>query len=890
METENYNKNSSSMSPDKNEITKKTIENIEKEFVVVGRWGIFSWKSWLALGIIAGLVVGVFFVTNKKGTLELSRANNAADTESAKPTKRIEYDQTSIIVKLKKENAPLAASLDKDGGVSSSNPVILRQNLKSLKKILASHKIKNKNVKARIEARGVDRLFRAEVTGDVFSAIRALRSDPAVEYAELDYIVETTAIPNDPSFPQLWGMHNTGQSGGASDADIDAPEAWDKTTQSSIIVGVIDTGVDYNHEDLTKNMWQNEGEIPQNGIDDDANGFVDDMYGWDFVNNDNDPFDDHGHGTHVAGTIGAMGNNGIGVAGVNWNTKIAALKFLSSSGSGSASNAISAIQYANMMGFKITSNSWGGGGFSQALYDAIAAANASGNLFVAAAGNSGQDADTFPMYPAAYDLPNIISVAATDHNDALASFSNYGLTSVDIGAPGLNIFSSVPKGACSLCNPSGYRMLSGTSMATPYVSGSAALLWSYKPTLDHNAIKSALLSGTNSIPALSGKSVSGGRLNIANLFENDITAPAKITNLSSTRTLINGITLSWTAVGDDGTIGKASRYEVRYSTASITSANFSAATLAGGLPSPQSAGTPEIVTITGLAPATTYNFAIKAFDNVGNASPISNTMTRKTATPVVAFFDDMERPDMWTIDGSDGKGGGALWHLSTRRAASPTHSFYYGNEVKGNFDTGARNFGSLTSGEIDLSKSASPVLTFNHFLQTENFSPYDRAEVQISKDGGATWQTIFVAPITASKWRTETVDLLAYEFMIIRLRFQFDTVDSLFNQFEGWFVDDVEIIASTASNKPPIADIGGPYAGTEGYPILFDASKSRDPEGKELDYTWDFGDGQPTITTKDKTISHTYLKGGSYIVSLVVNDGIVNSRVVKITVKVALIK
>ena len=303
----------------------------------------------------------------------------------------------------------------------------------------------------------------------VEEAIARYGTHPKVEYIEPNYIFEMDEIPNDPRFSELWGMLNTGQTGGTAGADIMATNAWDVFTGSSqVVVGVIDTGVDYLHPDLAANIYSNPGEIPGNGIDDDNNGFVDDTRGWDFINGDNDPMDDNGHGSHVSGTIGGRGNNGIGVAGVNWNVRIMPLKFLSAGGSGSSADAVSCIEYATMMGAKLTSNSWGGGGFSQALYDAIQDAQTAGSLFIAAAGNSSSNTDVSPHYPSSYDLDNIIAVAATDHNDNLASFSSYGATTVDIAAPGVDILSSVPGNA--------YALLSGTSMATPHVAGAGALL------------------------------------------------------------------------------------------------------------------------------------------------------------------------------------------------------------------------------------------------------------------------------------------------------------------------------------------------------------------------------------------------------------------------------
>ena len=297
--------------------------------------------------------------------------------------------------------------------------------------------------------------------------IKQLEADPNVVYAEPDYIYHSNTTPNDPFYADyLWGQNNTAQTingtQGTVDADMDAPEAWSKTTGSEdVVIAVIDTGVDYLHEDLAANMWTNPGEIPGNGIDDDGNGYVDDVYGINAVgagNGTGDPMDklieDGGHGTHVAGTIAAVGNNGRGVVGVSWKSKIMALKFLSIGG-GASSDAVECLNYVlaqKNAGVNIvaSNNSWGGGSYSSAIRDAIQANNDAGVLFIAAAGNGGSDQigddnDATPHYPSSYDLPGIIAVAATDQDDNLASFSNYGATSVDIAAPGTNILSSVPR-------------------------------------------------------------------------------------------------------------------------------------------------------------------------------------------------------------------------------------------------------------------------------------------------------------------------------------------------------------------------------------------------------------------------------------------------------------
>ena len=341
------------------------------------------------------------------------------------------------------------------------------------------------------------------------TTIRALEADADVVYAEPDYIVRANLAPNDPDYSKLWGMKNTGQSGGSAGADISAEEAWDMTTGSrDVIVGVIDTGVDYTHPDLAANMWRNPGEIPGNGIDDDGNGFVDDVYGINAIEMEGDPADDHYHGTHCAGTIGGVGNNGEGVAGVCWNVSIMALKFLDSGGYGSDGDAITCIEYAIDNGAKVLSNSWGGyGGANQAMIDAIEAAGAAGITFVAAAGNETNDNDDNPSYPASYDCDNIISVVSSDRTDAKSDFSNWGATTCDLAAPGSSIYSCKPGG--------GYQYLSGTSMATPHVAGAAALLLSRNPAMTPAEVKEALLSTVDKLDSMKGKCVSEGRMNVA---------------------------------------------------------------------------------------------------------------------------------------------------------------------------------------------------------------------------------------------------------------------------------------------------------------------------------------------------------------------------------------
>lgn len=277
----------------------------------------------------------------------------------------------------------------------------------------------------------------------VAEAIEHYQGDPDVEYAEPNYIIHKASEPSDQYFNNLWGLNNTGQNGGISDSDIDAPEAWDITTGShDVTIAVVDSGIAKNHPDLSGNIWINTGETNcSDGIDNEGNGYIDDCIGWDFIGNDNDPSDYDGHGTHVSGTIAAQGNNSIGIAGVMWDAQIMPLRILGVSGSGTTADAASAILYANAKGARVINNSWGGSGYSQVLKDAIDASNA---LIVCAAGNSGTNNDAIPFYPASYTSSNIISVTASDQNDTLAAFSNFGINSVDIAAPGVNIYSTFP--------------------------------------------------------------------------------------------------------------------------------------------------------------------------------------------------------------------------------------------------------------------------------------------------------------------------------------------------------------------------------------------------------------------------------------------------------------
>jgi subtilisin family serine protease len=415
-------------------------------------------------------------------------------------------------------------------------------------------------------------LYEADLSGvGVADALAALAADPFVLQAGPDLALGASSVPNDPLFGSQWGLSNTGQNGGTAGIDIGAPAAWAATAGSyKTVVAVMDTGIDYDHPDLYRNVWLNQAEIPKsrlkNLVDVDHDGYIsfadlnnpinqgvgkitdvngdgridaadilapmvlnaqgqdtgrggwayagntqdgdtahpNDFVGWNFVTNTNRPFDDNGHGTQVAGIIGATGNNGVGVAGVDWRVSLMACKFMAADGQGYISDFIAALGYAARHGAKVANNSWAGAAYSAALSAAIDQARQAGVVFVAAAGNYGRDTDTAPTYPADFNLANVVSVAAIDRNGRLASFSDYGSHSVDVGAPGVDVLTPLAGG--------GYGLISGTSAAAPFVSGVAALVLSEHPTWTYLQVIDQILHTARPTAALSGKTVTGGRV------------------------------------------------------------------------------------------------------------------------------------------------------------------------------------------------------------------------------------------------------------------------------------------------------------------------------------------------------------------------------------------
>jgi subtilisin family serine protease len=436
---------------------------------------------------------------------------------------------------------------------------------------------------------------------------------PGVEWVEPDYRVNLVGVPNDTKFSELWGMDNTGQTGGTADADIDAPEAWDTLAGGEVLVAVVDTGVDYNHADLATNIWSNPGEIAGNGIDDDGNGYIDDTRGWDFANNDNDPFDDNEHGTHVSGTIAAIGDNASGVVGVNRLAKIMPLKFLDAQGGGYTSDAVEAIYYAVDMGARVMNHSWGGGAYSKSLSDAFTAAQTADVVMVVAAGNDGKNIDTSSSYPASLTHSNIISVAATTASDGRASFSNYGSVGVDLGAPGNSILSCIPG--------NGYASFSGTSMASPHVAGAASLLLAADSTLSAAQVKELILDSTDPVSALSGKTVTGGRLNL-NAALNAVSNPppvnqAPVANAGADLKLSRGATAILSAAASSDPDGSIAGY-------AWTSSNSAVRITSGA-----ATASPSIKVNARARIGTVVTFTLTVTDNQGATASDKMTVTVK---------------------------------------------------------------------------------------------------------------------------------------------------------------------------------------------------------------------------------------------------------------------
>lgn len=596
----------------------------------------------------------------------------------------------------------------------------------------------------------------------VAEALTALREDQRVLYAEPNDIIRLPSTSEgDVSqakepHADLWGLENRGQTGGTVGADIKARQAWELTTgdrDTGPLIAVLDTGVDYTHPDLAANISTNPGEIPDDGIDNDGNGIVDDYYGYNAVEHNGDPMDGDRHGTHVAGTLAAVGDNNTGVVGVNWAARILPIKIFSDDGITSTDAIVRGVLYAAEAGAELTSNSWGTGRDNQAMREVFERTEL---LHVAGAGNNGSDTDTFSFYPASYDLPNVLSVGASDHNDKKPRFSNFGENSVDVLAPGENILSTQLGG--------GYLSLSGTSMATPHASGVALLAKHLHPQLSIEELKDRLVYSSDRKAKLSDYSVSGGRINAFRALEDDKIAPSTPSDLSFSEPKSREATLRWTAPSDDAKASQpVAAYELKLSGPKSGKVRLPAPSRPGQLESVVLRFEPE------LQPRTLHS-SLQAIDNVGNRSQIA---TAEVSIPAahIAFQDD--ESTLWSREGD--------W----ARVEVPDRGLVWSDSPDGNYGNGLNV--SLTSPEIDLANVTSPHLSFamKHHLDRS-----DELALEITNDGES-WDSLKRVRGRAG-WSKHEFDLSPYEGESIQFRFRLET--NSYSTADGVLLDDLLIL------------------------------------------------------------------------------------------------
>lgn len=634
--------------------------------------------------------------------------------------------------------------------------------------------------------------------------IEFLSKDHRTEKVEPDFIVNAITTPNDPQFSDLWGLKNN-----SSNFDINVLPMWDKTTGSrNVVVGIIDSGIDCSHPDLAANCWVNPGEDGpdsagknkrSNGIDDDGNGYVDDWQGWNFIAENNNAMDDNKHGTHVAGTIGAIGNNNLGVVGVNWQVSFAPLKFLSASGSGSVSDAIEAIDYATKMKFFLTNNSWGGGAYSDLLSEAIERAGAAGILFVAAAGNSGDNNDENPTYPASYDATNIISVAAINSAGRLTSFSCFGKKTVDVAAPGDGILSTVPGG--------GYASLRGTSMATPHVAGALALLKAQFPNERAMTIRNRLFQSVSPLPTSTDvrKVATGGIINVANAMNvvPDVTPPSAPYNLlvidrdfvpsDAAQRNYSGIikaNVSFQGSVDDVKDSKVSRYQLRISSSPITDDQAWIKATPVTIESLDTSSPDNVVKVilTNIPPTFNGFITARAYDANDNQSALSGSTEFKSIT-----FTARE-----TYDGSTPVSWPNRWVIED----DPTRGKVYSDGV-GSYLPNTTTRMTLREFRIPQGFSRLALRYWTRY-SIDPFgayfgSPEDFGRIYVQGEFG--FNTKIDEVSGSSGWVQRTIDLTALAWDAKwrgrdSLLVFFELTSGEYSQGAGWLVDDIEFLVN----------------------------------------------------------------------------------------------
>ena len=568
-------------------------------------------------------------------------------------------------------------------------------------------------------------------------------------------------LPND-VHPEQWNIRNRNIPGGVDGADIQAGKAWTVTTgkgaaEGGPIVAVLDSGIDAFHEDLKANMWKNPDE-ERNGKDDDFDGFTDDVNGINAVDGTGNIFDEIGHGTHVAGVIGAVSNNGKGVAGINWDAQLMGIK-IAETERVSLLGAITGVLYAAENGARIANHSWGGPIDNPILKDVMAK---SPLLHVCAAGNRQQDSDVNPSYPAAYDMPNIISVGASTRKDERLFFSNWGKKTVDLFAPGAMVYSTTPVHK--------YEEMSGTSMATPHVSGVAALIASKYPEASNQEIKDRIIYSADQVKDMRDKSVSGGRLNAFRALEDDKIAPSAVTDLKMTELTADGFSLSWTGVGDDGLKGKLAAYDV------WADVGGQRERLVPEFPS--EAGSTESVSFrtTPISDERPLKITLTPVDNVGNR-PTSSVLESKMPAAAVPFADNFDAPETgWSTE--------AEWG----RVEEEGRGMVFTDSPKGEYKDGVDN--GIVSPKFDLTDMRSAILSFDAKLKAEQ---WDFLWVEATSNGGEDYQHLqVVRPSENRDWAGYKMDLSAFDGKKdVQLRFRFRTSNKGVD--DGVFLDNIKV-------------------------------------------------------------------------------------------------
>jgi subtilisin family serine protease len=743
-------------------------------------------------------------------------------------------------------------------------------------------------------------------------ALRKLARAGLVERIEPNHRVYAAAVPDDVRFAEQWGLHNIGQAGGVAGADVDAPEAWDFHTGSAeVIVAVVDTGIDWTHPDLAANMWVNPGEIPDNGIDDDRNGYVDDVHGANTDQSWVSALDDVGHGTHLAGIVGALGNNGAGIAGVNWRVRLMSVKALMTSSAGFMSDVIEGMLYASRMGARIAVTGFATNENSDALADAVAALNDAGVLVVAAAGNQSVNNETarslpagFGRFPASAAAPNVLAVAATTQSDELAAFSNYGPTSVHLGAPGVGILSTVPTsaplGGCCV-DPSGYRALSGTSTSAAFAAGAAALLLAQNPARTPQQLQRLLWSSSDPLSALAGRVASGGRLNVANALScvpsaHNMRAMAPADGFKAYPQLATRIVADVAAC--DSAVANAS-VTVSFSTGEAPLTLYDDGLHGDGDAadgiyandwSPAIEG-PVTLTVNAALPGrevrrsvsgsvrnlSSYRYEQAAYEWIDTAGGTLHTFTMMSmvSSPVtipIGFnfnFYGVDR-DQLTIglDGYvtfDAQPFNALFSLQ-----KPMPDWFPPNDV-------IAAYGDM----FDIQSGA-----VIHSL-LEGTAPERR--LTITWPDVEHWVTLQGATFQMTLYEGSNDIVFRYQDTTVGNAFSYDhgrdaaigteDVDAFeATQYPALVPEGTAIrFFQTPYNYAPVANAGGPYSGIVRQPIAFDGSGSSDRNGDALTYFWRFGDtntftGEGTSSASSPTYAYAFK--GRYTATLVVSDGV----------------